>query len=438
MPQLDAPNADRSQTLAAGLALCLAVAALLFGGTEPFSWAAVQLAVFSLFGYLLWSSRGQARAAWLWKGPALLLGYALVETAVVRPPGYHIRAHLTRLMAYLSVFLVSAALSRSARCAKRLVVGLLALAVFESLYGLVQYLTGWQQIFTYRKTFYIAQATGTYINPNHFAGLLEMVLPFTLAWGLCGLERLGGKAGAAGQPPRRSRGETLAAPVFFFFSTLLLFVGILFSRSRMGILTASATTVAMGLLWFLSSRRRPAIALGMATLLAATCLFGAWIGLGPVVERYEAMRADLPGRLSVWKDSLALLESSPVWGSGLGTFADAYTRVQTTLLTSTVDHAHSDYMEVAAELGIPGAVLLFGMILSVLVRGVSGCVRAPRPEMQFLLLGSCGSILALLLHSLADFNLQMPANALVFAAILGLACAASTSAGTKPAHPGTV
>jgi hypothetical protein len=58
---------------------------------------------------------------------------------------------------------------------------LVALGTFEALYGLVQYLTGWQRIFGYVKKYNLEEATGTYINRNHFAGFLEMVIPFGVA-----------------------------------------------------------------------------------------------------------------------------------------------------------------------------------------------------------------------------------------------------------------
>ncbi len=54
----------------------------------------------------------------------------------------------------------------------------------------MQYLTGWQQIASYKKVVYTMVATGTYINPNHFAGLLEMALPLTFSWSLWEFERL--------------------------------------------------------------------------------------------------------------------------------------------------------------------------------------------------------------------------------------------------------
>src|SRR5258708_37544066 len=76
------------------------------------------------------------------------------------------------------------ALRRNRGAKKRLVFALVSLGVFEALYGLIQYLTGWQQIFAYVKKYYLEEATGTYINRNHFAGFLEMTLPFAMVLAL--------------------------------------------------------------------------------------------------------------------------------------------------------------------------------------------------------------------------------------------------------------
>lgn len=87
---------------------------------------------------------------------------------------------LFKLIACLLVFLIGYHLAAKGQAAI-LLNTLLVVGLFEACYGLVQYLAGWQYIFTYRKIYCTSEATGTYINRNHFAGLLEMVLPFVLA-----------------------------------------------------------------------------------------------------------------------------------------------------------------------------------------------------------------------------------------------------------------
>jgi len=427
------PNADKAPILAVGLVVCLASGVLAFGGVEPFSWAAVNLVAFLLFAFVLWNQEAR-NPRWPWRGALLLLAYVGVQVALVHSDVYLVQEQILRLGACLSIFYVARFVSSGQTSRSVLLAGLLGLGLFEALYGLVQYVSGWQQIFAYKKVFYVAQATGTYINPNHFAGLLEMILPLCFAGTLYRLERVGVGAGNP-QPTSRHAvsSERVAALVLFFFCTLLLGAAILFSRSRAGILSASAAVISSAILWVGVSRRRPRATLAAVSLLAAGCLFGLWIGLGPVLERYEAILADYPSRLAVWKDSLGLIQAHPLRGNGLGSFADAYTRVQSTVLSRVVDHAHNDYLEFAAEWGIPGAALLIGLIVWLLVRTALACFRLAEPAARAVAAGCSGSILALLLHSLTDFNLQIPANALVLAAVLGLAYSASDAAAPKRA-----
>jgi O-antigen ligase len=106
----------------------------------------------------------------------------------------------------------------------------------------------------------------------------------------------------------------------------------------------------------------------------------------------------------------------------------------------TVDHAHNDYLEFASETGLIGFVLLFVPIFYLLVRMIISFLRDHRRYRSAILLGCIGSTLALLTHSLTDFNLQVPANAMIFAAILGVgykaACAEPRQEAQKPEASG--
>jgi len=411
------------QWLATGLCICLSAAALAFGGTEPLTWAAVELLAFALFAWVLWT----ASEPLPWIGPAVLLGYAIAHTALIRADLHAARGEVLRLAACLCVFYAALAVARSEKPRVRLLQGLLALGLFEALYGLVQYASGWQQIFTYKKVFYTQAATGTYISPNHFAGLLEAILPFALAWSLHSFDR------TAATPERRLslacvlRGDGLPRLAFFSFCTILLFVAILFSRSRAGIVSATAGVLVVSAVWFFSARRRTAGALVLGSVLVGAEVFLFWFGLGPVLERFERASLDFPGRVQAWRDALELVREHPFGGTGLGSFVGVYTRVQTITPSATVDHAHNDYVELAVELGLPGAALVVGIFLLVLARAFPACTRAPNSSARVAALGCCGGILALLLHSLVDFNLQIPANALVFAALVGVAHATGES-----------
>ena len=423
--------------LTIGLLACLWTAALSFGGTLPLVWSAVEIAALALLGVALWSGDWQKPALPIpWKAPALLLLFVALQSALVRSPFYLAREKFLFLLVLACASCVAAALARDHVWRSRLMYGLVALGLFEALYGFLQSIAGWQRIFTYQKIFYTAQATGTYINPNHFAGLLELILPFSLASALERLDHLDSLPGD-GAPPGLPRGERLSALIFYSFITLLLFSGILLSRSRTGLLSVAIAALAMVLVWVRRSAR-PGRFLPLLGLLTVAALFSRWIGLGPLLARYSSLDIDFSTRLSVWKDSAALIRSHPLLGTGLGTFADSFTLVQTTLLGRTVDHAHNDYLEFAVEWGLPGAAILFGLILWLLIRTIRVCLYPGDLACRYFALAYSGSILALLVHSLADFNLQLPANALLFSAILGLAASLPSPRpeSTAPLHSG--
>jgi O-antigen ligase len=126
-------------------------------------------------------------------------------------------------------------------------------------------------------------------------------------------------------------------------------------------------------------------------------------------------------RISIWRDTLGLIRHHPLLGTGLGSFPVVYPSVQTSFLTLLVEHAHCDYLEAVSDLGFPGGIVVFGSIFWVLAKTVRHYGNAEVHVDKAVSLGCVGSITAILVHSLADFNLYIPANALVFTILLAVA-----------------
>jgi hypothetical protein len=134
-------------------------------------------------------------------------------------------------------------------------------------------------------------------------------------------------------------------------------------------------------------------------------------------------------RLDTWRDGLRLALASPVVGSGLGAFHDAYPRFKRGHGLLRVEHAENDYVETLAETGavglglvlIGGALLLTGSVRGA-GSGVGGVVRGVG-------MGALAGLVALAVHSAVDFNLRVPSNAALAAV---LASAAAGAAGVKP------
>lgn len=399
------------------LSAVLAGVLVAFGGREPFSLSLVQIAVFATTGVALW--RGKFNN--LVQDPSLkwatlLVGYVVFQWAIITGGSILGRDALLLLVSYVCVFYLATLVAQESKLRNRLLVVLLGLGLLEALYGLVQYLAHWPYVLTQENLFYRDRATGTFINPNHFAGFLEMVLPLGLGLTLYRFDKLknagrGWLSDSEGHIPRI---------VSYSLLSTLVFLGILLSRSRMGMVSAVAAVLAMLVLWSTASwRRSRAIPLLLIFVLAAAAL-GLWIGMEPVVERYATLEQDYLSRRAVWTDTVSLIKANPILGTGLGTYAVRFTEHQTTHVTRLVDFAHNDYLQFTAELGLAGAAIVFGLILAVLTGTIVAFYRAERSRERFMLLACCGSLLALLFHSLADFNLQIPANAFTFITIMAL------------------
>ena len=332
---------------------------------------------------------------------------------------------LFKFMAYLGAFVLAAYVFDSAKRSSLLVRVLIFLGVFEAAYGMVQYLANWQQIFWMSKVYYTSEATGTYINHNHFAGFIELTFPFVLASVFYYFQ--------AWQDSRR-RGRTHgghAAPssahiqaLFYSFLLIVAVVAVISSRSRAGILATVFSIASLAILAQFKTRRK-AWTVGLGLFLLIAIGYGLWIGLNPVISRFEAFKGgaeylESEGRLSLWKSTLAMIHNYPITGMGLGTYTSGLRPYQTYLVDFTVTHAHGDYLELTAGTGLIGACLLFVPIFALLILMIRSFLTDPRRFRPAVTLGCIGATLALVIHSVADFNLHIPANALVFAVVLGV------------------
>jgi O-antigen ligase len=444
----------------ASLIFCVTAAVLAFGGTEPISFAVVEVVLLGAVLAVIVVSKdfgwaGSLRSAVV---PAALIGLVIFQLAPLPEPlvrllrsdnsmlntslpgsehhffsslsiaPYNTRIHLILLVCCAVTFFFACMLGQDRESRRRLVTWLVALGTFEALYGLVQYLTGWQRIFGYVKKYNLEEATGTYINRNHFAGFLEMVIPFGVALVLYENAKLPRKAiqGRNARIKRVLGGKKLSRIGLWLLAATVMVAGLFFSLSRMGIISAVASLAVMAAF---AGFQRKAGSWIAAAIMACGMILVVWMGAGPALERFGMIGEEYTSvdesRWSLWKDTARLIGGHPLLGSGLGTFPVAFTRVQSTFLGQFVNHAHNDYLEIASDLGIPAAALFFGSTGALLVRVAR---KAASSEVSFeraIALGCLGSIAAILLHSLTDFNLYIPANALVFSLILGLAASIS-------------
>jgi len=261
------------------------------------------------------------------------------------------------------------------------------------------------------------EAHGTYVSRNHYAGLLEMSLGFPVAYALaCGSNLLVGALTAC---------ASLSAAA-------LILLAIIHSQSRMGFIAALFSLFVMALL-ALPFRKWTALALAAALVLLA------FIYLPPdqLIARFADLAStdEISGdtRAHIWSDTLRLIAAYPVFGCGLGGYHSAFLRYKQVAPASTVDFAHNDYLQFLAELGIIGFAIAAALILSVLFLTLRALSKHTTRQGRALALASIGGLAAILLHSLVDFNLYVPANALLMTWIAALAATLMFSSRPLPA-----
>jgi O-antigen ligase len=262
-----------------------------------------------------------------------------------------------------------------------------------------------------------ATFSGTYFNKNHFAGLLAMILPFPLMYGIALVTR--GKRRGSDTPFAALSGLLLLALACAMFAAINL------SLSKAGTLSVLGSLFVIGALALgkrLSRWHRWSLLAGLALLVAFAFVF-----LTPtrLVEQFSVIVTDdaTEGRLPIWKDTVRLIAAYPLFGVGMGNFYPGLLRYQTAGLSFTWTAAHNDYLQLLSELGVVGwlipAVLMYIVFHRAARAALAGAIR----ETSLLGLACAGSIAAIVLHSVADFNMYVLSNAMVLSWIAGLAAA---------------
>jgi O-antigen ligase len=434
------------------LSLALGYAALHDAGVEPNDWG-VSLVAVGLCGILCWSrARSPWPRGWTTWLPLSLLAWACLALlplpkALVRLLAPERAAALDGLSAIAGPW-SWAALSAKPAATLEKVIGLagcilvfwlmadlagrlddypwavawplLILAGFEAVLGLIQaYAPGGDRI-----------ATGTWVNRNHYCGFLELCLPFALAYGVAVLGRGRSRHGV-------SLRMALAACGLFTIAALIL-LAILHSFSRMGFVAALVSMFIMGAA-ALGSGEAPAWRRRLGPALIGLLVLLAFIFLPPdkLIERFghmaatEEISADV--RIQIWRDTLELVRAQPVAGSGLGAYESALMRHKLAAPLYTVDFAHNDYLQLAAELGVFGLAVVVTLAALCLRSAWRAARRSHWEEERWRALGALGGLSALALHSFVDFNLYIPANAMTLAWVAGIAIARSVSTGAARA-----
>lgn len=322
--------------------------------------------------------------------------------------------------------------------ARRLAAGLTILGAVMAIGGIVQRATFNGQLYGVWPLVQGGTPFGPFINRNHFAGWMLLVLP--LAIGLLASMVVRAMPGAAAD--LRSRVLWFATDaankvILTAFVVAAMTLALTLTLSRSGI-----ASIAIAMIFASAAMMRrhggPRRFVTPAFILTAAAIAFAAVGVDRIASRFAvAGSIDLEGRRAIWLDAWRMLNDFWLTGSGLNTFGVAALFYQVRLKGSHMQEAHNDYLQLATEggllVGLPVAIAIAAAIIAIRRR-----LRADEGSIWWIRIGAISGLLAIAAQSLVEFSLQIPANAALFAVVLGIALHDSArSAGGRPGKAST-
>jgi O-antigen ligase len=385
-----------------GICCLLAFAVLSFGAVEEWSQAVIEVGASLLL--VFWAVQLYYRKSDHLSIPPEIFPLAAFALLVVLQAVFHrtasryfTRIELQLLLTYMVVvFLMSQAYSRT-RHWRGYFWFLMSLGFFVSVFAILQHLTSNGKLYWVRTIRSGGLPFGPYVNRNHFAGFAELVIPVALVPLALG----------------KVRRERLFLVVLF---ALVPIVALILSASRGGIVSFIVQMVILLLLLLIRRIRSTHVLVGGVVVLCAVMAVS-WIGVQQVLQRFseiQSMEVTSSKRAAMRGDTWRLFLDNPALGTGLGTLEMVFPPYDSLYDGKVVDHAHNDYVEVLAETGVVGGLCCVWFLGVILLHSLKGMAELGSSFGSVLNLTGLIACSGVLVHSLVDFNLHIPANALLF------------------------
>jgi len=326
---------------------------------------------------------------------------------------------LLLVLSFAGLFFIVAWWSAEPERALHLILAVTITAFVVSLFGLVQYLTWNGKIYWFRRI-PSTSAFGPFVNHNHFAGYVGLVIPIAVCLAFYAFEqnRFGGSRDEIASE-RWGRGGLA------LFAAAVLVAALFFSLSRGGILSSAIGGLG---LFVLVSRRVASrlMAWSVAAVLIMVALgFIGWIGADVVSNQVGSYRtieneASFRFRAIVWKAMAENIAPFLKTGSGLGTFEESFAPFTPPGSARRWDKAHNDYLQLLWETGVVGFLMFAAAAFIFIRRYWWRALRARDGPLSLFRVGLAISVITIAMHSMVDFNLQIGANGFLFALVSGL------------------
>lgn len=321
------------------------------------------------------------------------------------------------LIGFFTYLTYSRLFDKGFRSMGKFIVAILSTGVLESVYGMFEFFSGHRHILNVEASDRISSVTGTYFNRNCLAGYFLMVIPISIGFLLA--------RNAMHRDSHRSFRSRLVSldgkDILIGFGVIIVIGGLILSASRMGIASLFLSITLISLLTVNRQQGKKFQRLPIL-ILAISVLWAIWIGIDVALSRFlNTSPNDFEFRWSMWVDTYRIFRDFPLLGTGLGTFSNVFPMYRSLHILPFVNHAENDCLQLLSEAGIIGAGLLLTVFIWLFVKSL-GSIRSlsnTDPE-RYIGMGGLVGIVALMLHSLVEKNLQVPANAFLYTFLWGM------------------
>lgn len=348
---------------------------------------------------------------------------------------FQTRIYGTVAFVYFLVFLLVLGVARDARRIQGLALVLVLSGVAQALFGLMMLGSSSEYQYLFNTVSH-HRLIGTFRYHNNAAAYLALSL-------CAGIGLMLAQLGQQGPSGRHWKSKVVVALQFMLSGKLalrlmlvILVIGLVLTRSRMGNVAFMTALLLAGLLTLLLRRHasKGVLWLIVSLLVVDVAVVGNWIGLEKLTQRLEQTRfsggniqdqdtIERRGQLPV--AAARMVRDFPMTGTGGWSFYASFFRYRPAETPAYYEHAHNDYVEIASDTGLPGLGLLLGFASICVWRTLRSLRNRRHPVVRGIGFGSLMALLYMALHSLTDFNLQIPAVVMTFMTILALGLCAS-------------
>ncbi len=308
------------------------------------------------------------------------------------------KTELLRIIAYAMIFFVSL---NTIKTRQQIIRIISVIIVVGSLMGVL-----------FLMRYFGAEVPRGIINPDHYSAYLGMIVPLIFGYLLVREQTPG------------TQDTIYAKRLLLIFCAIIMSTALFFTMSRGGIFSFIAALLFMAVL-VLTRRSIKKRGWVLSAVVVFVILSITWLGATPVIERILSIKVEIAslyfgGRLPIWQSTIDIIKDYPFLGTGFGTFNYVFPKYETEGLAYHYAHAHSDLLELLSDTGIVGFFLLGVGSLVSMVWVFRRFYRRHDPYIISLSIGFLGSLAGMFVHSLVDFNLRIPANAILVTIIMAL------------------